>query len=81
MGSSRRFLVDASFGRASESISKSRRSTTGRSAISGSPHSSLRLGFYEAGNRSNNWQVQAKATTILSGYGEHQVRYGFDYEH
>ena len=38
------------------------------------------LGFYEAGNRSESWQTQAKATTILSGYGEHQVRYGFEYE-
>ena len=39
--------------------------TTGRSAISASrPRvSSGGLGFYEAGNRSNNWQVQAKATT------------------
>ena len=26
------------------------------------------LGFYEAGNRSNNWQIQAKATNILAGY-------------
>jgi carboxypeptidase family protein/TonB-dependent receptor-like protein len=39
------------------------------------------LGFYEAGNRSDNWQAQAKATNIVSGYGQHQVRYGFDYEH
>jgi carboxypeptidase family protein/TonB-dependent receptor-like protein len=39
------------------------------------------LGFYEAGNRSDNWQVQAKATSIMSAYGQHQVRYGFDYEH
>src|SRR5262249_3904336 len=27
-----------------------------------------------------NWQAQAKATTIVSGYGEHQLRYGFDHE-
>ena len=80
---SRRFLVDASFGRALNRILEIpsvndwqirdfRVTPTARSGG---------LGFYEAGNRSNNWQVQAKATTILSGYGEHQVRYGFDYEH
>jgi hypothetical protein len=38
------------------------------------------VGFYEAGNRSDNWQFQAKATNVFSGLGEHQVRYGFDYE-
>ena len=38
------------------------------------------VGFYEPGNRSNNWQFQGKATNVLNGYGEHQVRYGFDYE-
>jgi hypothetical protein len=39
------------------------------------------IGFYEAGNRSNNWQVQGKATNILNGFGEHQVRYGFNFDH
>src|SRR5262245_48989100 len=39
------------------------------------------VGFYEAGNHSNNLQLQAKAANILDGYGQHQVRYGFDYEH
>jgi hypothetical protein len=38
------------------------------------------LGFYEAGNRSSSWQIQAKATNIVSGHGQHQIRYGFDYE-
>jgi hypothetical protein len=38
------------------------------------------LGFYEAGNRSDSWQLQAKATNIVAGYGQHQIRYGFDYE-
>src|SRR5262249_27248932 len=32
------------------------------------------------GNRSDSWQVQAKATHIFSASGEHQIRYGFDYE-
>jgi hypothetical protein len=39
------------------------------------------IGFYEAGNRSDSWQAQAKATNILSGLGLHQVRYGFDYQY
>jgi hypothetical protein len=39
------------------------------------------VGFYEAGNRSSSWQAQAKATNIVGGYGQHQLRYGFDYEH
>ena len=79
----RHYLVDASFGRALNRIVETpvandwaiRDLRVTPSALSGG------LGFYEAGNRSNNWQAQAKATTILSAYGEHQVRYGFDYEH
>jgi Carboxypeptidase regulatory-like domain/TonB dependent receptor-like, beta-barrel/TonB-dependent Receptor Plug Domain len=77
------FLVDASFGRALNRILEtpsvndwqvtdfrvSPRTITGG------------VGFYEAGNRSDSWQVQAKATNILAGLGQHQVRYGFDYEH
>jgi len=39
------------------------------------------LGFYEAGNRSDSWQARAKATHIISGFGQHQVRYGVDHEH
>jgi hypothetical protein len=38
------------------------------------------VGFYEAGNRSNSWQFQAKATNIVAGRGEHQIQYGVDYE-
>ena len=37
-------------------------------------------GFYEAGNRSNSWQYEAKATNIVNGFGEHSIRYGVDYE-
>ena len=78
-----RFLVDASFGRALNRILETpavnewqvRDVRVTPRVLSGG------LGFYEAGNRSNNWQVQAKATTILPGLGEHQVRYGVDYEH
>src|SRR5262245_3455986 len=80
---SRRFLVDASVGHALNRILETpavnewqvRDTRVTPRVISGG------LGFYEAGNRSSNWQAQAKATTILSGYGEHQVRYGADYEH
>lgn len=38
------------------------------------------LGFYEAGNRSDSWQAQAKATHPFTAGGAHQLRYGFDYE-
>jgi hypothetical protein len=77
------FLVDASFGRAVNRILETPAvndwlvtdfRVTPRSITGG-------LGFYEAGNRSNNWQIQAKATNILAGYGQHQIRYGFDFEH
>ena len=76
-------LVDASFGRALNRILETpavdawevRDFRASPTVITGG------LGFYEAGNRSNNWQFQAKATNIVVGHGEHQIRYGFDYEH
>ena len=77
-----RFLVDASFGRALNRILETPSidewqvrdfRVTPRVVTGG-------LGFYEAGNRSDNWQAQAKATNIISARGEHQLRYGFDYE-
>ena len=77
------FLVDASFGRALNRILET-------PSLNDSQVTDFRvtprvitggLGFYEAGNRSNSWQAQAKATNILAAYGQHQVRYGFDYEH
>ncbi len=79
----RHYLVDASFGRALNRIVETpvandwaiRDLRVTPTALSGG------LGFYEAGNRSDDWQAQAKATTILSAHGEHQIRYGFDYEH
>src|SRR5262249_44836328 len=66
----KRFLVDASFGRALNRILETPSVNEWRvrdfrvtpTANSGG------LGFYEAGNRSANWQAQAKATTIVSGY-------------
>ena len=76
------FLVDASFGHALNRIVEtpsvndwqvSDFRVTPRVVTGG-------LGFYEAGNRGNSWQVQAKATNIVAGYGQHQVRYGVDYE-
>ena len=77
------FLVDASFGRALNRILETPSVNDWRvtdlrvtpRVITGG------VGFYEAGNRSNSWQAQAKATNIVGGYGQHQVRYGFDYEH
>jgi len=77
------FLVEASLGRALNNILETPSvnswevrdfRTTPRVVTGG-------IGFYEAGNRSNNWQAQAKATNILNGLGEHQVRYGFNYDH
>jgi len=38
------------------------------------------LGFYEAGNHSDSWQAQAKATHVFNARGSHQLRYGVDYE-
>jgi hypothetical protein len=76
------FLVDASVGRARNSILETPAvddwqvrdfRVTPRLVTGG-------LGFYEAGNRSSSWQLQAKATNIVAGYGQHQVRYGVDYE-
>ena len=76
------FLVDASVGRALNRILETPSvdewqvtdfRATPRVVTGG-------LGFYEAGNRSKSWQAQAKATNILDGYGQHQIRYGFDYE-
>jgi carboxypeptidase family protein len=77
------FLVEASLGRALNNILETpsvnawevRDARVTPRVITGG------IGFYEAGNRSNNWQVQAKATNILNGIGEHQVRYGFNYDH
>jgi carboxypeptidase family protein/TonB-dependent receptor-like protein len=39
------------------------------------------IGFFEAGNKSDSWQVGAKATSILDGAGQHQIGYGFKYDH
>jgi Carboxypeptidase regulatory-like domain/TonB-dependent Receptor Plug Domain len=80
---SSRFLVDASFGRALNRILETpsvdewqvRDARVSPRVITGG------LGFFEAGNRSDSWQVQAKATSILAGGGEHQIRYGVSYEH
>jgi hypothetical protein len=76
------FLVDASFGHALNRIVETPASDTWQirdfrvvpTVVSGG------LGFYESGNRSASWQFQAKATNIVSARGEHQIRYGFDYE-
>jgi carboxypeptidase family protein/TonB-dependent receptor-like protein len=77
------FLVDASFGRALNRILERpaedawlvRDFRVTPTVVTGG------LGFYEAGNRSDSWQVQAKATNIVNGFGQHQVRYGFAFEH
>ncbi len=77
-----RFLVEASIGRALNNIVETPSvnewqvsdRTVVPNVLSGG------IGFFEAGNRSNNWQFQAKATNIVNGAGEHNIRYGFDYE-
>jgi hypothetical protein len=77
------FLVDASFGRALNRIAETPSANEWQvrdfrvtpSVRSGG------IGFYEGGNRSDNLQLQAKATSIVTGGGEHQLRYGVDYEH
>ena len=76
-------LVEASFGRAlnriveTPSVNASRVSDFRVSprVITGG------IGFYEAGNRSNSWQAQAKATSFIGATGRHQIRYGIDHEH
>lgn len=35
------------------------------------------IGFYEVGNRSENWQYAAKSTNVLGG---HQLQYGFAFD-
>ena len=79
---SSRFLVDASFGHALNRILETPSindwevfdfRVTPRTISGG-------LGFYESGNRSDTWQFQAKATNIVAGFGQHQIRYGFAYD-
>jgi outer membrane receptor protein involved in Fe transport len=77
-----RFLLEASIGRAlnriQETPSVDAWFVSDRTVV---PNvTSGGIGFYEAGNRSNNWQYEAKATNILSGYGEHGIKYGIDVE-
>jgi len=77
-----RFLLEASIGRAlnriQETPSVDAWFVTDRTVV---PNvTSGGIGFYEAGNRSNNWQYEAKATNILSGYGENGIKYGIDVE-
>jgi hypothetical protein len=75
-----RVLVEASFGRALNSIVETpsvnewriRDNRVTPRVITGG------LGFFEQGNRSDSWQLQAKATNLL---GAHQIRYGIDDEH
>ncbi|HZP49371.1 MAG TPA: TonB-dependent receptor [Vicinamibacterales bacterium] len=77
-----KFLVDASIGRALNRIVETPSANTWevRDFRVTPTVRTGGLGFYEQGNRSNNWQFQAKATNILPGYGQHEVRYGFDVE-
>src|SRR6266850_227717 len=79
---SSRFLIDASIGRALNRINEipsvNDWAVTDRTVL---PNVlSGGIGFYEAGNKSNSWQYRAKATTILDGAGQHQIRYGFNYD-
>ncbi len=78
-----KFLIDASFGRALNTITETPTDNAWEiEDFRVTPKvDSGGIGFYEAGNRSNNWQYQAKATNIVDGAGQHQIHYGFDYEH
>jgi hypothetical protein len=38
------------------------------------------IGFYEQGNKGTNSQYQFKSTNIFNGAGNHQLRYGIQYE-
>jgi hypothetical protein len=39
------------------------------------------IGFYEAGNKSNSWQADANLTNVFNGGGQHELKYGFTYDH
>jgi hypothetical protein len=76
---SARWLVDASVGRALNRIeevpSVNEWNVTDRTVT---PNiTSGGIGFYEAGNESNNWQYKANSTNI---FGKHEVRYGVSWE-
>jgi hypothetical protein len=79
---SRNWLVEASYAHAKNSISETpfadtwavRDRTVTPNVISGG------LGFYEKGNDGINNQYQFKSTNMFKGGGNHQVRYGVQYE-
>jgi outer membrane receptor protein involved in Fe transport len=73
------WLLEATFARALNRIIETPSVDTWRvtdttatpNAVSGG------IGFYEAGNRSLNYQYAAKSTNIIGG---HQIRYGLEYD-
>ena len=73
------WLLEAAFARALNRIIETPSVDTWRvtdttvtpNAVSGG------IGFYEAGNRSLNYQYAAKSTNIIGG---HQIRYGLEYD-
>ena len=78
-----RFLLDASVGHALNRITEIP-SVNDPRVIDRTVVPNVRtggIGFYEAGNKSVSWQARAKATTILDGAGQHQMGYGFNYDH
>ena len=38
------------------------------------------IGFYEAGNSGRTFQYQVKSTNLFRGWGDHAIRYGWQYE-
>lgn len=38
------------------------------------------IGFYEAGNRGRTFQYAVKSTNLFRGWGDHAIRYGWQYE-
>ena len=38
------------------------------------------IGFYEAGNNGRTFQYQVKSTNLFRGWGDHAIRYGWQYE-
>jgi hypothetical protein len=79
---SRSWLIEASFARAKNDIEELPNVNQNRFVDSTvSPARTLGgIGFYEQGNSGKNMQYQLKSTNIFNAGGNHQLRYGVQYE-
>ena len=79
---SRNWLVEASFAHAMNKITETPAVNTWRvTDTTVTPNVTTGgIGFYEQGNDGTNNQYQFKSTNIFQGAGNHQLRYGVQYE-